>query len=120
RQNTKVIEDGELVLMDFAADCGGYVSDVTRAFPANGRFTPEQRKLYQDVLDAQQVVIAAIKPGVKLGETEALGQQLLRERGYLDFRHGFCHSVGLAVHDVGPLFNGPLEPGMVFTVEPGV
>jgi Xaa-Pro aminopeptidase len=119
--NTKLIADGELVLMDFAADCGGYVSDVTRTFPANGKFTPEQQKVYQAVLDAQQAVIAAVKPGVKLADAEGLGHVLLEERGYRPYiRHGFCHSVGLAVHDVGPLFQGPLAAGMVFTVEPGV
>jgi Xaa-Pro aminopeptidase len=119
--NSKVVQDGELVLMDFAADCGGYVSDVTRTFPANGRFTPEQQKVYQAVLDAQQAVIAAVKPGVALRDAENLGHELLEQRGYGAYvRHGFCHSVGLAVHDVGPLGQGKLAAGMVFTVEPGV
>jgi Xaa-Pro aminopeptidase len=113
--NTRQARDGELVVMDYAPSVHGYCSDVTRTFPVNGKFTDEQRKLVQDVYDVQQALIAEVRPGTTLSHLSGLCSKLLRGKGYR-VDHGPCHHVGLAVHDVG---GDVLEPGMVFTVEPG-
>ena len=126
------IEDGDIVVLDVGAQFSGYASDITRTLPANGKFTPRQREIYEIVLDAQNAAIAAVKPGMDMcrkgdksvykiaydyinshgkdHEGKALGQY---------FIHGLGHSVGLNVHDPGDLCK-PFVPGMVVTVEPGI
>ncbi|MCS6951518.1 MAG: Xaa-Pro peptidase family protein [Bryobacteraceae bacterium] len=128
------MEAGELLLIDSAAECAGYAADITRTIPVSGKFTPRQRELYELVLQAQQAAIAAVKPGAYLrrGEPNNLTDLV---RDYFDrhgkdlrgnplgkyFTHGIGHHVGLEVHDAGKLLMaGPLEPGMVITVEPGL
>lgn len=105
----------DLVVMDYAPTLYGYATDVTRTFPASGKFTPEQRKLVQDVHEIQQALIADVKPGASLSAIGRKCAQLLKERGYRS-DHGPCHHVGLAVHDPSV---DVLAPGMVITVEPG-
>jgi Xaa-Pro aminopeptidase len=114
-KNDRRVADGDLIVMDYAPTIRGYASDVTRTFPANGRFSPEQRKLVQDVLDVQQALVADVRPGTSLGELGRKCVRLLHEKGYRS-DHGPCHHVGLAVHDVG---GDVLQPGMLITVEPG-
>ncbi|MGC4000325.1 MAG: Xaa-Pro peptidase family protein [Anaeromyxobacter sp.] len=115
--------DGELLVLDVGCRTpDGYTSDFTRTFPVGGRFTAEQRRLYQAVLDAQQLAIAGCRPGVRLGGRQGdslyaeASAELLRRTGQA-LVHGLGHGVGLSVHD--PLPDGPLEPGMVITIEPG-
>lgn len=125
------IQDGDVVVIDVGGEYGGYAADITRTLPANGKFTPRQREIYDVVLGAQNAAIAAIKPGaVMYGGPESLqqiaatyinthgrdrdGQSLGRY-----FIHGVSHHLGLNVHDPGDR-NRPLEPGMVITVEPGI
>lgn len=128
--NKRRIDSGELVLMDVAAECSDYATDVTRTVPANGKFTARQKEIYDIVLGAQKAAIAAIKPGVKMrGEPGALqeiameyinthGKDLHGEPLGKYFTHGLGHPVGLDVHD--PQDNAPLKAGMVITVEPGI
>src|SRR5262249_16373833 len=98
----RVIADGELGLVDAAAEFGHYATDVTRTFPANGKFTPEQRKIYEVVLRAQKAAMAQIKPGVRLVDLEDTAQRIIAEAGYYDyFIHFVGHHVGIDVHD-GP------------------
>ena len=103
------------VLQDFAATLRGYASDVTRTFPASGKFSDAQRKLVQDVYDIQQALLADVKPGAMLSAIGKKCEAMLMERGYRH-DHGPCHHVGLAVHDPSV---DTLEEGMVITVEPG-
>ncbi|TGG93220.1 Xaa-Pro aminopeptidase [Natronospirillum operosum] len=142
-ENTDVLRDGELVLIDAGCELHGYASDITRTFPVNGRFSPEQRALYELVLKAQKAALAEVKPGVpmrqpheavvrvlvsglvELGLLEGDVDQLIEDEGYRDFfMHGTSHWLGLDVHDVGPYkINGdwrPLRPGMCLTIEPGL
>lgn len=112
---SRQLRPDDLIVMDYAPTLQGYASDVTRTFPASGRFTPEQRKLVQDVHDIQQQLIAMVKPGAKLSAIGARCAELLVARGYKS-DHGPCHHVGLAVHDPSV---DTLEAGMVITVEPG-
>lgn len=112
---TRQLQKDDLIVMDYAPTLQGYASDVTRTFPANGTFSPAQRKLVQDVHDIQQELIAMVKPGAKLSAIGARCTELLVARGYKS-DHGPCHHVGLAVHDPSV---DTLAAGMVITVEPG-
>lgn len=110
----KLLAD-DLIVMDYAATLHGYASDVTRTFPASGKFSDEQRKLVEDVHEVQQQLLAMVKPGARLSVIGRRCSELLREKGYR-VDHGPCHHVGLAVHDPS---TDELQPGMVITVEPG-
>jgi Xaa-Pro aminopeptidase len=105
----------DLIVMDYAPTLHGYATDVTRTFPASGTFTPEQRKLVQDVYEVQQALIAEVKPGARLSVLGRRCAEMLVARGYRN-DHGPCHHVGLAVHDPSV---DVLAAGMVITVEPG-
>jgi len=126
------IDGGEIVLMDVGGQYSGYASDITRTIPADGKFTPRQREIYEIVLGAQNAALAALKPGMMMaGEGSDSLQKIAKE--YIDshgkdkqgrslgryYIHGLSHHVGLNVHDPsGP--SRPLEPGMVITIEPGI
>ncbi len=126
------IEDGDIVLLDVAGQYSGYASDITRTIPANGKFTPRQREIYEIVLGAQNAAMEALKPGMMLGGKDATSLQKIA-MDYIDshgkdkegrslgryFIHGLSHHLGLDVHDPsGP--SRPLEAGMVITIEPGI
>jgi len=126
------IEDGDIVLLDVGGQYSGYASDITRTIPANGKFTPRQREIYEIVLGAQNAAMEAVKPGMTLGGNDATSLQKIA-MDYIDshgkdkeghslgryYIHGLSHHVGLNVHDPsGP--SRPLEPGMVITIEPGI
>ena len=129
--NRKKINNGDLVLSDCAAEYRGYSSDVTRTYPANGKFTKEQKEIYQIVMNAQKAAIAKIKPGVAWTEVSAAADSvienglfaigIIKEKNGKMFRkffnHGLGHPVGLNVHDVGQQV---LVAGMLYTVEPGI
>ncbi|MGK0202874.1 MAG: Xaa-Pro aminopeptidase [Planctomycetota bacterium] len=114
-EGKRQLRDDDLIVMDYAATLHGYCSDVTRTFPASGKFTPEQRQLVTDVYEVQQELLAHVKPGANLMTLSSMCAKMLVARGYRS-DHGPCHHVGLAVHD--PSISR-LEAGMVITVEPG-
>jgi Xaa-Pro aminopeptidase len=119
-KNSRILHNGDLVVVDAAADYGRYASDVTRTYPVSGHFTAEQALVYRAVYQAQEDIFAAIKPGVSMAELQHVAEESLRKAGYLaDFIHGFGHFVGLDVHDAGD-GEKPIPVGAVFTVEPGV
>jgi Xaa-Pro aminopeptidase len=119
-QNSRLLKEGDLVVIDAAAEYGRYAADVTRTYPVSGHFTEEQAKVYRAVYQAQVDIMAAIRPGVSMAELQHVAEESLRRAGYLaDFIHGFGHFVGLDVHDTG-LYEKPLPVGAIFTVEPGV
>ncbi len=126
------IEDGDIVLLDVGGQYSGYASDITRTIPANGKFTPRQREIYEIVLGAQNAALEALRPGMTLGGAGSTSLQKIA-MDYIDshgkdkeghslgryYIHGLSHHVGLDVHDSsGP--SRPLEPGMVITIEPGI
>jgi Xaa-Pro aminopeptidase len=126
------MDAGEIVVMDVAAECDNYASDITRTVPANGKFTPRQREIYNVVLGAQRAAIAAVKPGMTLGKKtpnslyqvaydyiNTHGKDLHGEPLGKYFTHGLSHHVGLDVHDASDP-RDPLKAGMVITIEPGV
>jgi len=132
---TRQIRDGDIVLLDVGCQYAGYAADVTRTLPANGRFTPRQKEIYEIVLGAQNAVLAALKPGMSLDLARRNGPNSLYKIAYdymnahgadaqgrplgRYFIHGLGHHIGLNVHDAGDP-NRPLEPGMVVTIEPGL
>ncbi len=135
-QNTRKMRDGEMVLMDCGAEYGLYSADISRSVPVNGKFTRAQRDIYEIVLAAQEAAIKMVRPGIRKDELDKaidaiLGQGLV-ELGFIrdpkDFKmfslHGYAHWLGLEVHDVGAYTrNGEsvmLQPGMCFTIEPGL
>ena len=143
RAGDRVLEDGELLLIDAGCELGYYASDVTRTFPVNGKFSDEQRAVYEVVLRAQKGCIDQVKPGVTLealhtgavrsiteglvdiGVLEGDVDALIADKKYEPFyMHRTSHWLGMDVHDVGHYYmageHRPLEPGFVLTVEPGV
>jgi len=119
-RSERVMKDGELLLMDMACEYAHYATDITRTVPVNGRFTPEQRKVYDVVLAAQEKALSMVKPGVYHEDLDKAARDVVAAAGYGDFFiHGLGHFVGLDVHDVGD-YQQPLQPGMVLTIEPGI
>lgn len=128
-RNRDRILDGDLVVVDIGAQYRGYTADITRTFPANGKFSRRQRELYELVLAAQEAAVKAFVPGksrlsdLTLAAREAMRTSPLRAGNDLTldnfFIHGLGHFIGLTVHDVGD-YARPLPPGSVITIEPGV
>ena len=142
-ENTRRMEDGDLLLIDAGCEWGYHAADITRTFPVNGRFTPPQRRIYEVVLRAQRAAIVAARPGNRYEAMHEAARRALVEglvdlgllpRGVEDslamhhyrefYMHGTGHWVGMDVHDVGDYRirrqSRALEPGMVVTVEPGL
>ncbi|MGP8032697.1 MAG: Xaa-Pro aminopeptidase [Steroidobacteraceae bacterium] len=143
RDNNQPLADGELLLVDAGCELKSYASDITRTVPINGRFTPEQRAVYEVVLEANCAAIARVRPGnhwnepheaavkvitqglIRLGLLKGRLAALIRSGAYRRFfMHRTGHWLGLDVHDVGDYKVGDewrvLEPGMTLTVEPGI
>ena len=121
--NNRQMKDGEIVYMDYGADYEYYTSDITRTWPVSGRFTPEQEKMYRCILEARDTVIAAMKPGVTLGQLQDLAEGVYRKHGYhkefLALGRYLGHTIGISVHDVSPADRQrPLAAGVVYNVEP--
>lgn len=142
-ENDKPLKDGDLVLIDAACEYQFYASDITRTFPVNGKFSPEQKALYNVILDAQIAAIDAVRIGNSYKEPHHVAVRILVQglldlgimQGDLDdiiqkesfrqfYMHGTGHWLGMDVHDVGSYkVDGewrPYEDGMVVTVEPGL
>lgn len=144
--NGDMLNDGELLLIDAGGELGGYAADITRTFPVNGHYSPEQKVLYQLVLDAKNLAINAIKPNacfaqlnesvnafltkglVELGILSGDVDELIKDKVIKEyFIHGLGHWLGLDVHDVGDYQISdkkeqmrPFAVGMVMTIEPGL
>ncbi|TMQ05254.1 MAG: M24 family metallopeptidase [Deltaproteobacteria bacterium] len=141
--NHSQVSDGDLVLVDAGCEYQHYTADVTRTWPASGRFTAPQRRVYEAVLATQKSAIAMARPGATLDDlhdhcirrlTEAMVElglltgsaaERVADQSFRKFyMHGTSHWLGLDVHDVGAYTRDgkprPLEPGMVITVEPGL
>ncbi|SDQ28691.1 MULTISPECIES: Xaa-Pro aminopeptidase [unclassified Pseudomonas] len=143
QENDALLKDGDLVLIDAGCEIDCYASDITRTFPVSGRFSPEQKAIYELVLKAQEAAFAVIAPGkhwnhaheatvqviteglVELGLLKGQVHELIESEAYRAFyMHRAGHWLGMDVHDVGEYKVGGqwrvLEPGMSLTVEPGI
>ncbi|MFT4651111.1 MAG: Xaa-Pro aminopeptidase [Polaribacter sp.] len=142
-ENTDVLNDGDLLLIDAGCEVQGYASDISRTFPVNGKYSAAQREVYEIVLAAQTAAIKKVKPGnhwndphhaavsiitkglIEMKLLKGTLAKLIKEQAYKRFyMHRTGHWLGLDVHDVGDYKVGDqwrlLEPGMVLTVEPGI
>jgi Xaa-Pro aminopeptidase len=128
--NRRRIRNGELVVVDIGAEYHGYSADLTRTIPSNGKFTPAQKEIYDLVLNAQQIAIDTMMPGIMMADVENKALKIMAE-GLIQLGiakdeesakkyspHGVSHFLGLDVHDAG--IEGKLVPGMVITIEPGI
>jgi len=127
------VKPGELLLMDVGAEYDHYSADVTRTFPVNGKFSPAQAEIYQIVYEAQEAAALASRPGARISDVHRASQEVIKEGLFklglitdknseqyrIWFMHGTSHWLGMNVHDVGN-YASKLEPGMVFTNEPGI
>jgi Xaa-Pro aminopeptidase len=117
--NRRTMRTGEVVVMDVGAEVDGYAADITRTLPVGGKFSREQREIYDAVRQAQKDVFARIRPGLPWSELDATGKASVAARGFGKYwRHGISHHLGLDVHDSGVM--DTLRAGMVITLEPGV
>jgi Xaa-Pro aminopeptidase len=115
-----VIGPDDLIVADVGAEVGHYAADITRTFPASGRFSPEQRSVYQTVLRAQEAAMALLHAGAVHEDMAAAATAVIRAANQGDdFFHGLGHSVGLDVHDPEDL-SQPIPAGAVLTIEPGI
>jgi len=138
--NNQECKDGELILMDFGAEYGGYCADLTRTVPVNGKFGRRQKRIYNACLHLHDYAKSLLKPGISIVDyTDKVGEEatkvflkigLLRKsevknedpenRAYRKYLyHGISHHLGVDVHDLGTRTE-PIKAGMVFTVEPGI
>jgi Xaa-Pro aminopeptidase len=138
--NNEQCNAGELILMDFGAEYGGYCADLTRTIPVNGKFTRRQKTVYNACLHLHDYAKSLLKPGITISDyTDKVGEEatqqflkigLLRKsdvknedpenRAYRKYLyHGISHHLGIDVHDLGTRTE-PIKAGMVFTVEPGI
>jgi Xaa-Pro aminopeptidase len=148
RAADRFTQDGETLVMDIGASYRGYAADVTRTVPVNGRFSAEQRAIYEIVLKAQKSAEALARPGASFGALSQAAARTVAEglaelgliesadAGYdcvgrnaqngrcpqwtLFYMHGLGHGIGLDVHDPEPAYFGPFRVGSAFTIEPGV
>lgn len=138
--NNQECKDGELILMDFGAEYGGYCADLTRTVPVNGKFTKRQKEVYNGCLQLHNYAKSILKPGISIIDyTDKVGEEATKvfvklglikqsdvknedkdNRAYRKYLyHGISHHLGIDVHDLGTRFD-PIKPGMVFTIEPGI
>lgn len=138
--NSEECKDGEMILMDFGAEYGGYCADLTRTVPVSGKFTKRQKQVYNACLHLHHYAASILKPGISIIDyTDKVGDEatsqflkigLLRKsdvknedpgnRAYRKYLyHGISHHLGIDVHDLGTRTE-PIKAGMVFTVEPGI
>lgn len=138
--NDQECKDGELILMDFGAEYGGYCADLTRTVPVNGKFTRRQKTIYNACLHLHDYAKGLLKPGISIiAYTDKVGEEATKQflkigllknndvknedpenRAYRKYLyHGISHHLGIDVHDLGTR-TSPIKAGMVFTVEPGI
>ena len=138
--NNQICKDGELILMDFGAEYGGYCADLTRTVPVNGVFTKRQKEVYNACLHLHHFAAGLLRPGITIIDyTERVGEEATKQflkigllkksdlknedkenRAYRKYLyHGISHHLGIDVHDLGTRTE-PIQAGMVFTVEPGI
>lgn len=124
------VSSKELILMDLGAEYHGYTADITRTIPISGKFSPDQKAIYDIVLKAQEAAMKKVKPGVSFAELNQVTKDIVNkglkdlgiikseDENHLYYPHGCCHHIGLDVHDKG--FRNAMQENMTFTIEPGI
>jgi Xaa-Pro aminopeptidase len=125
-KHDRTLRDGDFLVVDAGPDLGYYDVDISISYPANGKFTPRQREIYEAALAMERESVARYRPGVTYAEVAAEALTAVKARGFdvdgplfkpRNMRDGGSHYVGMAVHDVGGSPRGPLKPGMVFACD---
>jgi Xaa-Pro aminopeptidase len=138
--NNAACKSGDLILMDFGAEYGGYNADLTRTIPVNGKFSPRQKEVYNACLHLHNYAKSILKPGISIVDyTDKVGEEATKQfvkigllnktdiknedpanRSYRKYLyHGISHHLGIDVHDLGTR-TAPVQAGMLFTIEPGI
>lgn len=124
------VSSKELILMDLGAEYHGYTADITRTIPVNGKFSPDQKAIYDIVLAAQEAAMKKVKPGTSFAELNQVTKEVVNKglkdlgiiksenENHLYYPHGCCHHIGLDVHDKG--LRDAMQENMTFTIEPGI
>lgn len=124
RASEKRLSKGDLVIIDWGGEAGGYFSDMTRTLLIKGGDISKKIEMYEAVLAANREAIRGIMPNIKAGKVDEIARKIIKKKGFGDyFGHGTGHGVGLDVHEgpsISPKSKDKLKTGMVFTIEPGI
>ena len=116
--NNHPMKEGDVILLDYAPEFNYYTTDITRTWPVGGKFTDVQLKMYNCIKEAEEKVIAAMKPGVTVNDLKQIAREVYIQHGFEKYWLDYIgHFVGMSVHDVGP-YDKPFVKGVVFNVEP--
>ncbi|RPJ72169.1 MAG: M24 family metallopeptidase [Acidobacteria bacterium] len=125
-RHDRVLKDGDFIVVDAGPNVDYYVVDISASYPANGRFTPRQREIYEAALAIEEACRQVYRPGIEARDVQPLVLEILKKKGFdvdkdmfkiRTMQTGISHNVGMAVHDVSPGPRGPLRPGMVFACD---
>jgi Xaa-Pro aminopeptidase len=125
-RHDRVLKDGDFIVVDAGPTLDYYVVDISASYPANGKFTPRQREIYEAAWAIEEACRQVYRPGLEVGDVQPLVLEILKKKGFntdkdlfkiRTMQTGISHNVGLAVHDVSPGPRGPLRPGMVFACD---
>ncbi len=125
-RHDRILRDGDFIVVDAGPALDSYVVDISASYPANGRFTPRQREIYEAALAIEQACMKVYRPGIEPREVQPKVLEMLKQQGFdtskdlfsiRTMQTGISHYVGMAVHDVGGTPRGPLRPGMVFALD---
>jgi Xaa-Pro aminopeptidase len=125
-RHDRILADGDFIVVDAGPNLQNYVVDISASYPANGRFTPRQREIYEAALAVEQACLQVYRPGLEAREVQPLVLEILKKKGIdvskdifriRTMQTGISHDVGMATHDVSPGPRGPLRPGMVFALD---
>ena len=125
-KHDRVLKDGDFIVVDAGPNLDYYVVDISASYPANGRFTPRQREIYEAALAVEEACRQVYRPGIEAKDVQPLVLEILRKKGFdvskklfeiRTMQTGVSHNVGMAVHDVSPGPRGPLRAGMVFACD---
>ena len=125
-RHDRILEDGDFIVVDAGPTLDYYVVDISASYPANGKFTPRQREIYEAALAIQEACRQVYRPGIEAKEVQPLVLEILKKKGFdvskdlfriRTMQTGISHNVGMAVHDVSAGPRGPLRPGMVFALD---
>jgi Xaa-Pro aminopeptidase len=125
-RHDRVLKDGDFIVVDAGPTLDYYVVDISASYPANGRFTPRQREIYEAALAIEEACKQVYRPGIEPKDVQPMVLEILKKRGFditkdlftiRTMQTGVSHYVGMAVHDVGGAPRGPLKPGMVFACD---
>jgi Xaa-Pro aminopeptidase len=125
-RHDRILKDGDFIVVDAGPALDYYVVDISASYPANGRFTPRQREIYEAALAIQEACRQVYRPGIEPKDVQPMVLAILKKKGFdvtkdlftiRTMQTGISHYVGMAVHDVGGAPRGPLKPGMVFACD---